>query len=85
MIKTDEVTLNGFTYTYTRSDAGYKILQVETGVFYGEAYDGVPCPYTYTETDEPIDDEEPIEPQEELNRVLNLLETSLIDGVESIV
>ena len=67
MIKTDEVMLNGFTYTYTRSDAGYKILQVETGAVYDEAYDGVPCPYTYTETDEPLEDDEPIEPQEALN------------------
>lgn len=66
MIKTDEVMLNGFTYAYTRSDAGYKILQVETGVVYGEAYDSVPCPYTYTETDEPIDDEE-LDPQEALD------------------
>ncbi len=66
MIKTDEVMLNGFTYTYTRSDAGYKILQVETGAVYEEAYDGVPCPYTYAETDEPIDDEE-LDPQEALD------------------
>ena len=66
MIKTDEVTLNGFTYTYTKSDAGYKILQVETGIVYDEAYDSVPCPYTYTETDEPIDDEE-LDPQEALD------------------
>lgn len=66
MIKTDEAMLNGFTYTYTRSDAGLKILQVETGVVYDEAYDSVPCPYTYTETDEPIDDEE-LDPQEALD------------------
>lgn len=38
------------------SDADFKIRQVETGVVYEDAVDIVPCPYTYEETDEPIED-----------------------------
>jgi hypothetical protein len=38
------------------SDRGMKIRQVETGKLYEDAVDIVPCPYTYVETDEPIDD-----------------------------
>lgn len=36
------------------SDAGYYLLQVETGIVYEDAVDIVPCPYTYEETDELI-------------------------------
>ena len=39
------------------SDAGYMLLQNETGVKYSDPVDVVPCPYTYTETDEFIDEE----------------------------
>ena len=38
------------------SDAGFVIRQVETGIDYEDAVDIVPCPYTYVETDIPIDD-----------------------------
>ena len=34
------------------SDNGYLLLQNETGIKYLEPIDIVPCPYTYTETDE---------------------------------
>ncbi len=37
------------------SDINMKILQVETGLVYEDAIDVVPCRYTYTETDEPIE------------------------------
>lgn len=37
------------------SDAGFKIRKNETGVVYNDAVDNIPCQYTYTETDEPID------------------------------
>lgn len=41
---------------------GVMMLQVETGIKYGEAVDLVPCRYTYVETDEPVEtDEELIE------------------------
>jgi hypothetical protein len=39
------------------SDAGYLLLQNETGNKYSEPLDIVPCQYTYTETDELIEDD----------------------------
>lgn len=38
------------------SDSGFKIRQIETGAIYDDALDIVPCPYTYEETDEPIEE-----------------------------
>jgi hypothetical protein len=40
------------------SDKGFYILQNETGVEYSEAIDVESAPYTYSETDIPIDEEE---------------------------
>ena len=37
------------------SDNGLYILQNETGEEYSEAIDVIPCRYTYTETDKPIE------------------------------
>lgn len=42
------------------SDAGFMLLQNETGVKYPDPVDVVPCQYTYTETDEYIEGEEEI-------------------------
>ena len=42
--------LNKKTLIKHYSDAGYYIMQVETGTEYEEAIDIVPCPYTYVET-----------------------------------
>lgn len=52
MIKTEMI--DGRIRHY--SDAGLKILQVETGNIYEDAVDIVPCPYTYEETNEPVGD-----------------------------
>ena len=40
------------------SDKGVYILQNETGIKYDEAIDVENAPYTYTETNEPIENEE---------------------------
>ena len=37
------------------SDQGVLLLQNETGIKYSDPVDIVPCPYTYTETEEPIE------------------------------
>lgn len=50
--------LNDGTLVKHYSDAGFLLLQNETGVKYSEPIDIVPCPYTYTETDELIDNED---------------------------
>lgn len=43
---------------YTHSDEGFYILQNETQQQYEEAWDVLPCKYTYTETDIKISVEE---------------------------
>jgi len=53
MIKTE--LLNDGTLIKHYSDGGYLLLQNETGVKYADPIDVVPCAYTYTETNEPID------------------------------
>ena len=58
MIKTE--FLNDETLIKHYSDAGYMLLQVETGVKYADPIDIYPCPYTYEETDEPVNGEEEI-------------------------
>ena len=56
MIKTEY--LNDGTLIKHYSDAGFMLLQVETGVKYSDPIDLVPCRYTYEETDEKIEIEE---------------------------
>ena len=56
MIKTEY--LNDGTLIKHYSDEGYLLLQNETGTKYSEPIDVVPCKYTYTETDEPIETDE---------------------------
>lgn len=50
--------LNDGTLVKHYSDAGFLLLQNETGVKYSDPVDIVPCPYTYTETDELINNED---------------------------
>lgn len=46
-------------YLFTRSDAGFMVLQTDTGIKYAEAWDPAdnPLGHTYEETDEPIPQE----------------------------
>ena len=53
MIKTEY--LNDGTLIKHYSDAGFMLLQNETGAKYSDPIDIVPCRYTYTETDELIE------------------------------
>lgn len=50
--------LNNDTLIKHYSDKGYLLLQNETGAKYFEPIDIVPCPYTYTETDEKAEETE---------------------------
>ena len=50
--------LNDGTLIKHYSDAGFMLLQVETGDKYSDPIDVVPCRYTYEETDELIEVEE---------------------------
>lgn len=49
---------DGVNLYRTYSDEGYYIEQVETGIKYVDAIDIENAPYTYTETDELIENEE---------------------------
>ena len=55
------------------SDTGFLLLQNETGVKYSDPIDVVPCKYTYTETDEPIESDEDITGDEFLAMVEGVL------------
>ena len=57
---------DGRTYTY--SNNGYKLRQVETGVIYYDVIDQIGVHYTYEETDQLIDEE--IQPEAILNILL---------------
>ena len=54
MIKQEKITINNKELLHTYSDNNRYILQVETNVKYDEAYDIIPCKYTYKETKEEI-------------------------------
>lgn len=58
MIKQEEKILGGNKFIHTYSDKAVYILQVETNIKYNEAYDIIPCPYTYLETEEEIEKEQ---------------------------
>lgn len=57
MIISETVTINDRQFIRTYSNEGFYILQNETGVEYSEAVDILDTPYTYTETDKPIEAE----------------------------
>lgn len=59
MIHTEYYTTrdDGVRLFRTYSDAGMYIAQEQTGAVYEEAVDVEDSPYTYTETDTPIEDE----------------------------
>lgn len=62
MIQTEY--LNNGTLIKHYSDRGVLLLQNETGVKYADPIDVVPCAYTYTETEEPIETEEVVDENE---------------------
>lgn len=49
---------DGVNLYHTYSDAGFYIVQNETSIMYSEAIDVEDAPYTYSETDEKIPEEE---------------------------
>ena len=58
MIKQEKVKIENRELLHTYSDNNKYILQVETSNIYDEAYDVIPCKYTYTEMEEEIIKEE---------------------------
>ena len=63
MIKQEKVKIAEKEFLHTYSDKKFYILQIETNYKYDEAYDVIPCRYTYEETEEPLEEppsEQPI-------------------------
>lgn len=58
MIIQKKVNLGSRTLLHSYSDNNKYILQIETNTKYDEAYDVIPCRYTYIETEEEIKKEE---------------------------
>ena len=56
---------DGVNLYRTYSDEGFYILQNETNIEYSEAVDVENAPYTYTETDKPIETGDPVEATEQ--------------------
>ena len=71
MIQTEY--LNDGTLIKHYSDAGYLLLQVETGLKYADPVDVVPCRYTYEETDELVDGDEEITDDEFMDMIAEVL------------
>ena len=57
MIKQEKVKIGNKELLHTYSDNNKYILQVETNAKYDEAYDIIPCKYTYKEIEETIEEE----------------------------
>ena len=57
MVKTEILTINGYRFTKTYSDEGFKICKVGTTEIYDEAIDMNGTSFVYEETDEKIDSE----------------------------
>ena len=55
MIVTEQMENNRILHY---SDSGFRILQNETGIVYDDAVDVLPCRYTYSETEEPVEGDE---------------------------
>lgn len=71
MIKTE--LLNDGTLIKHYSDAGFMLLQVETGIKYADPVDVVPCMYTYEETNEVINGDEEITDDDFLDMIAEVL------------
>lgn len=65
--------LNDGTLIKHYSDAGYMLLQNETGEKYADPVDAVPCQYTYTETDELVDGGDEITDDEFMDMIEEVL------------
>lgn len=66
--------LNDGTLIKHYSDEGFLLLQNETGLKYSEPIDIVPCQFTYSETDEIVENgDENVEGEELLDMIKEVL------------
>ena len=69
-------TEDGVNLYRTYSDENFKIRQIQTDILYDEAIDVENAPYTYEETDIPIEDEDSEATVEDYEEALNELGVS---------
>ena len=79
MIVTEQLTINDKPFTKKYSDSGYYIER--DGVRYSEAIDPSELGRTYTETDEPIEEEELTETEQKAEAFDYLTGRSTADDV----
>lgn len=79
MIVTEQLTINDKPFTKNYSDSGYYIER--DGVRYSEAIDPSELGRTYTETDEPIEEEELTETEQKAEAFDYLTGRSTADDV----
>lgn len=56
MLRQETIQINGKDFIHTWSDTNMQIKQIETNILYSDAIDISPCPYTYEESNIPIDE-----------------------------
>lgn len=82
--------LNDGTLIKHYSDAGFMLLQVETGIKYANPIDLAPCIYSYEETSEKIDNGEDTTVYDDINALQEYknkereLNASYNEGINSI-
>lgn len=77
MIKTEMLKDNTLIKHY--SDLSVMLKQEETGMLYSDPVDIYPCPFTYTETDIPVESE--IEEEQDTEQNEKALAYDIITGV----
>lgn len=56
MLRQETIQINEKDFIHTWSDTNMQIKQIETNILYSDAIDISPCPYTYEESNIPIDE-----------------------------
>ena len=73
MLRQETIQINGKDFVHTWSDTNMQIKQIETNILYSDAMDISPCPYTYEESNIPIDGQEGEETDSQYKEAFNIL------------
>lgn len=73
MLRQETIQINGKDFIHTWSDTNMQIKQIETNILYSDAIDISPCPYTYEESNIPIDEQEGEEVDSQYKEAFNIL------------
>ncbi len=73
MLRQETTQINGRDFIHTWSDANMYVRQMETDILYSDALDVSPCPYTYEESDQPIEMDEGEAADEQYKEAFDIL------------